>query len=165
VAPGALAVRAVEPADGAALRRLFERNRHTTAAETFDPFELTAERALLIAGQRSADRYYLAWLADELVGMSMLRGYDEGYAIPSLGILVDAVCHGRGIGRELSAWTLAAARAGGAPGVRLSVYGDNPAALELYRSLGFTERERSLVERPSGTREKIVMELEWEGLQ
>jgi len=72
------------------------------ASLSFDPFELTAERAQLIVSSTSRDRFYLAWLDSELVAMSMLRGFDAGYAVPSFGILVDRRHRGRGVGRRVT---------------------------------------------------------------
>jgi len=157
--PAGLVIARVTAADANALASLFGRNRGTPASETFDPFELTAARARLIAGSVSRDPYFLARLGREAVAFSMLRGFDEGYAIPSLGVLVDGRHQGRGIGRWLTERTIAAARELGAPAVRLTVYASNAVGVGLYRSLGFVERERSRIERHGAPDEKLVMEL------
>jgi len=150
----------VAPSDADRLVRFFARNE---GSETFDPFELTAARARAIANHSGRDRYYLATLAGEVVAMTMLRGFDEGYEIPSLGAIVDRDHRRRGIGRRAMGWTLEQARADGCPAVRLSVYADNPEALVAIRSLGFVERERSRVSRRGDAVEKIVMSLELRG--
>lgn len=153
--------RPVLPGDAQALAQFFAANRGVPENAGFDPFELTAERARAIAAGASSDRYYLATNGrGELVAMSMLRGFDEGYAVPSFGILVDHGHHGLGIGRKLTAWTIAAARELACPAVRLSVYASNPGALALYRSLGFVEQDRSAVRRAGRTDAKITMRLE-----
>jgi ribosomal-protein-alanine N-acetyltransferase len=147
--------------DGEMLARFFAGNRAPSASRSFDPFELTAERAQLIVSGSSRDRFYLAWLEKELVAMSMLRGFDEGYAIPSFGILVDRRHRGRGIGRKVTIWTLDAAREQRCQAVRLTVYASNSAAVALYRSLGFVEHGRAAVERHGSHDERIVMQLDW----
>jgi ribosomal protein S18 acetylase RimI-like enzyme len=91
----------------------------------------------------------------------MLRGWDEGFVVPSFGIAVDARWHGRGLGTRMSAWTVEQARALGAPSVRLTVYTDNPGARRIYERLGFAERERRA---PAGERESVVMALDLEGV-
>ena len=48
----------------------------------------------------SQDDYYVAARGEDLLGFSMLRGFDEGYEIPSFGIFVDHESHGQGIGRR-----------------------------------------------------------------
>ncbi len=142
---------------------LFERNHVARVTELFDPFPLDAEQARRIALEPHEDRYYLALRDGRPVGLSMLRGFDEGYAIPSFGIFVDHESHGEGVGRALTAWTVEQARRRGCPAVRLTVYAANRPALRLYESLGFVERERQAVQRAGAPDEKIVMSLELGG--
>jgi ribosomal protein S18 acetylase RimI-like enzyme len=153
----------VGPEHADALGALFERNSLPAVTETFDPFPLTAAEARRIALDPRRDDYYIATRGENLLGFSMLRGFDEGYEIPSFGIFVDHESHGQGVGRRLTAWTVEQARRRGCPAVRLTVYADNDAALGLYASLGFEEQERQPVERGGQPVEKIVMLLELGG--
>jgi ribosomal protein S18 acetylase RimI-like enzyme len=153
----------VGPNHADALAALFARNSVPTVTGGFDPFPLTAEQGREIALDRGKDAFYVALDAGRPVGFSMLRGFDDGYAIPSFGVFVDHGHQGQGVGRRLTGWTIAQARARGCPAVRLSVYASNAAALELYESLGFGEREREMVERGGRSDEKIVMLLELGG--
>jgi ribosomal protein S18 acetylase RimI-like enzyme len=139
------------------LVELFERNSKPEVTSSFDPFPLTGQEARRIALQSHQDEFYVATSAGRLVGFSMLRGFDEGYVIPSFGIFVDHEAHGQGVGRALTAWTIEAARRRGCPSVRLSVHAANVVALSLYSSLGFVEQERLGVDRAAGSEEKIVM--------
>jgi ribosomal-protein-alanine N-acetyltransferase len=149
----------VQPRHARALAALFERNDEPAMTQGFDPFALVASEARRIAADRGRDRYYVAFHREKIVAMSMLRGFDEGFEIPSFGIFVDRQWQGRGVGRGLTEWTLAAARQMGCRTVRLSVYADNRAALALYESLGFIAVERSTIDRARGRRERIVMHL------
>jgi ribosomal protein S18 acetylase RimI-like enzyme len=158
---GELCVEPVGAAHAERLAALFERNRAAGVAETFDPFPLTAEQARRIAVEPRQDAYFLATLDGREVGLSMLRGFDEGYEMPSFGVFIDHESQGRGLGRALTAWTLAAARERGCGAVRLSVYADNPAALAIYASLGFVEREREAVTRAGSRVEKLVLRLDF----
>lgn len=153
----------VGPEHADALVSLFERNVVPAVAEMFDPFAFTAAEARRIALEPRRDHYYIATRGEELLGLSMLRGFDEGYEIPSFGIFIDHERHGQGIGRRFTAWTIEQARRRGCPAVRLTVYADNAAALGLYASLGFREQERQSVERRGRSVEKIVMRLELGG--
>jgi ribosomal-protein-alanine N-acetyltransferase len=148
-------------ADG--LTELFERNSTPEITSSFDPFPLTSQEARRIALEPRQDGYYVAVRGDRLVGLSLLRGFDEGYAIPSFGIFVDREAHGQGIGRALTVWTIEAARRRGCSSLRLSVYGANSVACGLYASLGFVEQERRTIDRVAGPEEKIVMCLSLEG--
>lgn len=161
-APDALAFRELADADEDALARFLVRNDVPAVTATFTPFPMTAETATTLLAERREDRYYGAFAGPaEIVALSMLRGWDEGFVVPSFGIAVDARWHGRGVGTRMTAWTVEQARALGAPSVRLTVYDDNPGAQRIYARLGFAEHER----RPAadGGRASIVMLLELEG--
>lgn len=56
-----------------------------------------------------------------------------------LSIAVSGAVRGRGVGRALLDTTLRCAANGGAKAIFLEVAEDNPAALSLYRRLGFAE--------------------------
>ena len=139
---------------------LFVRNAVPALTENFDPFPLTSSEARRIAHASGGDAYYVAQSDGRAVAFSMLRGFDEGYEVPSFGIFVDREHHGLGIGRQLTMWTIEQARLRGCPAVRLSVYSINTAAKRLYESLGFSEQAREPVERTGRTEEKVVMTLD-----
>ncbi len=163
VRPEELRFQPVGPEHADALVALFERNTVPAVAVMFDPFSFTALEARRIALEPRQDHYYIATRGADLLGLSMLRGFDEGYEIPSFGIFIDHECHGQGIGRRFTAWTIEQARQRGCPAVRLTVYADNAAALGLYASLGFREQERAQAKRKGQPAEKIVMRLELGG--
>jgi ribosomal-protein-alanine N-acetyltransferase len=152
-----LAIEPVGSRHARALVGLFDRNRVPAVSDSFDPFPLTAAEAERVALQPRRDAYFVASSKGELVAMSMLRGFDEGFEVPSFGIFVDHLHHGEGIGRRLTAWTVDEAGRRGYPAVRLSVYASNAGALHLYRSLGFGEQQRDLVTRAGVQDEKILM--------
>ncbi len=54
-------------------------------AAFFHPHPLTCEAALEIASLSGRDRYFVAIVAQKIVGYGMLRGWDAGFEIPSLG--------------------------------------------------------------------------------
>jgi ribosomal protein S18 acetylase RimI-like enzyme len=152
-----LTIEPVEARHTQALVELFERNRVPVVSDSFDPFPLTADEAERIALEPRGDAYFVASLQGGLVAMSMLRGFDEGFEVPSFGIFVDHRHHGEGIGRQLTAWTVDEARRRVYPAIRLSVYASNVGALRLYRSLGFGEQKRDFVIRAGSRDEKILM--------
>ncbi|WP_055414180.1 MULTISPECIES: GNAT family N-acetyltransferase [Streptomyces] len=86
-----------------------------------------------------------AYLDRRLVGL----GYWLRYARPTHRphadlekIAVDGAAHGRGIGRALTAALITDARRAGIEVLTLDARGDNTKALDLYRSLGFSEYGR-----------------------
>ena len=91
------------------------------------------------------------------MGLCMLRGWDEGYKIPSFGILVDYRCKALGLGRRMTEFAIAKARELGCPSIRLSVYSSNTYAIGLYRSLGFKEISNEPVKVNGEQDVKIIM--------
>ena len=71
----------------------------------------------------------------------MLRGWDEGYSVPSFGVAVDRAYRGRGIARGLLLYAIEYARKRGASTMMLKVHLDNSIALRLYESEGFIFQE------------------------
>jgi ribosomal protein S18 acetylase RimI-like enzyme len=114
----------------------------------FHPHPMTDAEAARICGHAGRDLYYVARASDRIVAYGMLRGWDEGYAIPSLGIAIHPEARGRGLARPFMVFLHAAAKARGAAKIRLTVYGDNQRAVELYKRLGYAfspKNERELV--------------------
>jgi glycosyltransferase involved in cell wall biosynthesis/GNAT superfamily N-acetyltransferase len=156
-----LVLRPLEKGDEKALTRFFVRNRGPAITATFDPFPLTAEAAREITCEPHRDRYYGAFLGDRVVGMAMLRGWDEGYEVPSFGVVVDADFHGRGFGGRLTDFAIGEAERLASPGIRLSVYASNPVAHQMYLHRGFGEVERQPVARNGKQDQRIVMMMEF----
>ena len=152
-----LVLRPLERRDEKPLARFFTRNAAREVSSSFDPFPLTPETARRITAEPRLDRYYGAFLGGRLVGMSMLRGWDDGFDIPSFGVVVDSEFHARGVGRRLTDFTIAEASRLGSKDVRLSVYASNRLAHEMYLRRGFEEIEREQIERNGSEDERIVM--------
>ena len=157
-----LVLRRLVPTDEDGLATLFERNDTPETRRRFDPFPLTRETARELCAHGGRDSYYVAEQDGRIVGLSMLRGLDEGWEVPSFGIVVDHACHGRGVGGRLTDYTIDRARVDGAPRVRLSVYASNEVAAEMYLRRGFVEQSREVVHRESGQMTRVVMVKEFE---
>jgi ribosomal protein S18 acetylase RimI-like enzyme len=85
----------------------------------------------------SKDLYYVLVEGSVILGYGMLRGWDEGYAIPSLGIAIHPRARSNGLGRVFMHFLAAVARSRGAHKVRLRVMSKNTLAIRLYESLGY----------------------------
>lgn len=134
-----LSIRPVGPEDAEQLGELFAGLAAGPDELQFHPHPLTAQEARRIAtgGPGRKDLYCAAFLVDRLVGYGMLRGWDEGYSIPSFGVAVGAAYRGRGIGRSLLLYAIEYARKRGASTMILKVHLDNASARHLYESEGF----------------------------
>jgi [ribosomal protein S18]-alanine N-acetyltransferase len=114
----------------------------------FHPHPMTDDEAHKLCAYAGRDLYYVACAGTEVLAYGLLRGWDEGYAIPSLGIAIHPEARGRGLARPFMAFLHAAAKARGATKVRLTVYNDNQRAVELYRRLGYqfeSKNDRELI--------------------
>ena len=155
--PAGTTFRTLDARDLDALATFLERNDVAAVSSTFDPFPMTRRTAEELLLPTSGDRFYGAFSSENLIAFSMLRGWDQGYEIPSFGIVVDSAAQRRGLGRRFTEWTVEQARSLECPAVRLSVYADNEPAYAIYRQLGFLEHERHTVERSGREDTQIVM--------
>jgi ribosomal protein S18 acetylase RimI-like enzyme len=134
-------IREIAIIDEAALAAFFEENNRPEVTDHFHPFPLDAANAHRICAEPRRDRYFAAWDYDAIAGLAMLRGWDEGYDVPSFGIVVDHRRHGKGYGKALTQYALTLARELGCARVRLTVHADNPRAVTLYERTGFKTAE------------------------
>jgi GNAT superfamily N-acetyltransferase len=132
-----LEMRRICPDHERGLARFFEGLIAEGADRWFHPHPFTAEHASLLAGYQGRDLYYVATQGEAVVAYGMLRGWEEGFEVPSLGIAVLGRARGTGLARTFMQFLHSAARLRGAPRVRLKVYPENEAARRLYESMGY----------------------------
>lgn len=101
------------------------------------PHPFTDEAAAELAAHEGPDVYALLMDDGRPTAYGMLRGWEEGYGIPTLGIGVRTSLHGRGYGRAMMERLHGLARGRGCPVVRLRVHPDNTPAVRLYESMGY----------------------------
>jgi len=119
------------------LRTFFRALRADPASAHFHPHPFTDGEAERVCTSAGKDLYLAAAVNGEVRAYGMLRGWDEGYAIPSLGIAVHPSARGTGLGAAFMQYLHAAAAARGAKTIRLKVYADNMRAKALYERLGY----------------------------
>ena len=120
------------------LARFFHALRKAGDDRHFHPHPLTDDEAKRRAEYSGKDLYYVLVEGDTVFGYGMLRGWDEGYEVPSLGIVIHPSVRGTGLGELFMLFLHIVARRRGANKVRLKVHPDNTAAVALYRKLGYT---------------------------
>lgn len=103
----------------------------------FHPHPFTAEEATRLCHLTTADVYAVAQAGEQILAYGMLRGWEEGYQVPSLGIAVHPAARGQGIAKSFMLYLHAVARHRGAPKIRLKVYPTNHSAKALYERLGY----------------------------
>jgi ribosomal-protein-alanine N-acetyltransferase len=150
-------IRLVRDSDFQELKDFFERNNQKQITRNFNPFPLNEKSASFICKSGKQDCYYVTISDGQVVGFCMLRGWDEGFSIPSFGILVDQHWQNRGIGREMTEFAISEALRMNCKMLRLSVYKSNSKASKLYLSLGFQEESSSDVVIDGEVDRKIIM--------
>lgn len=125
------------PELGEALADFFHRLASAGAKKFFHPHPLTAEEAARLSAYRGRDLYCVLLTRGQIVAYGMLRGWDEGFDVPSLGLAVDPAAQGRGYGRCLMEFLHAATRPRGTKKIRLKVHPHNVRAIALYESMGY----------------------------
>ncbi len=103
----------------------------------FHPHPLTAEHAADLCRRETRDIYLVGVESDTVIAYGLLRGWDEGYETPSLGIAVHPAKRGQGVARKMMLALHQAAAERGATAVRLTVSRRNTGAIQLYESLGY----------------------------
>jgi ribosomal-protein-alanine N-acetyltransferase len=129
--------RPIGPQDADSLACLYSRFQSQGIEEFFHPHPFTHEEAVKRANYVGKDFYCLMRLHDEAMGYGLLRGWDEGFEIPSLGCAIDLAVRGHGYARLLMEYLHATATQRGAKRIRLKVYPNNTRAIGLYRSMGY----------------------------
>jgi perosamine synthetase len=114
----------------------------------FHPHALDVEAADRIAflSETGCDEYWISMDGTDVSAYGMLRGWDEGYAVPSLGLAVSPLHRGCGVGRQMMHHLHKRAKQRGAERVRLKVDRRNIVAKTLYGSLGYQFDEDTLTE-------------------
>jgi ribosomal protein S18 acetylase RimI-like enzyme len=104
----------------------------------FHPHPLNIKSAEEIASYQGQDLYFLQIKENDITGYGMLRGWDEGFSVPSLGIAIHPSYRMQGLAKNFLAFMHQRAKEKGAKKIRLSVYTNNIAAIKLYRSFGYS---------------------------
>jgi ribosomal-protein-alanine N-acetyltransferase len=128
-------LRTVIPGDERALEVLFA----GIDTRWFRPHDLDAAGARAITSHRGDDVYLIGFLGSAPVAYGMLRGWDQGYRVPALGVAVRDGYRDRGLGRQMMLALHDVVRERGGHRVRLRVSAGNVGARHLYHSLGYRQ--------------------------
>lgn len=120
-----------------ALARFFADLAAAGDAAFFHPHAGDIASLRAIAEQPGKDLYVVFVEGDDVRAYGLLRGWNEGYAIPSLGIAVHPDARARGLGRLVMDYLEAMARYRGALELRLRVHRDNARAIAVYERRGY----------------------------
>lgn len=131
--PSPAAGRLLQPDDALALSDLFS----SIDSTHFHPHPFTPHEAERIASYAGRDVYAVLQVNARFVAYGILRGWDDAFDVPSLGVGVRVDSQRRGYGRQMMEWLAAEAERRGANRIRLRVDADNLGARRLYEALGY----------------------------
>lgn len=103
----------------------------------FRPHPFTEASIAALCSTDVSDLYYVLVIDQRVIGYGLLRGWDEGYDVPSLGVAIDPEFRGLGLGSLTMRFLHIAARLHGATRVRLRVAADNHTAIAVYARMGY----------------------------
>ena len=106
-------------------------------SQYFTPFEfsLPVIRGALEKAER--DHYYGIRVNGSLVGIFMLRGLDQGFAIPAFGVWITEKYQGLGLSKLAIHHSISVCRLNKISTLMLKVYHGNEKARKLYERMGF----------------------------
>ena len=135
--PGGIEIRQPRDQDAPQLSTFFSSISADGDDVLFHPHPLTVGEARRICTYTGQDLYYIIAENLDILGYGMLRGWDAGYTVPSLGIAIKHCARGTGLGALLMLFLHAAARRRGAQEVMLKVCKSNVTARKMYEKLGY----------------------------
>lgn len=135
--PAAIECLVLRPGREDALATFFSDLREAGDEAFFHPHAGDVRTLRAIAAQPGSDVYVVLVESGRVLAYGLLRGWNEGYSVPSLGIAVHPDARGAGLGRLMMEYLEAIARRRGAPSVRLRVHKDNGTAREMYVRRGY----------------------------
>ena len=121
----------------------------------FIPFATDEKSLAILLASVVQDRYWGIWFGDTLVGLFMLRGFDEGYQRPSFGVYIACAYSGKGLARLALEYCISWCRLNDINRMMLKVHPENCYARQTYEDAGFVSTE--ICERTGHT----IMERHW----
>ncbi len=126
----------LNPADAGELTALLISSRKEYS-EHFIPFPFEFDVIKKILTEKILDRYFGLRVDGKLAGFYMLRGFDNGYQIPSYGVWIAEEFSGRGLSKLTLQHAVAFCKLNGIKKLMLKVAPDNLTAKSIYENFGF----------------------------
>ncbi|HRR06157.1 MAG TPA: GNAT family N-acetyltransferase [Victivallales bacterium] len=116
----------------------------------FNPFEFDKENLISLVLSSKLDYYFLMIYNHKIVGFFMIRGFDEGFDIPSYGVWIHPDYNNKGLAKLSLSYTISLLKLKSKNKVMLKVHPSNLAAKKIYESSGFylshtDEKNKNLV--------------------
>lgn len=123
------------------LKLFFQALNENGDAKFFCPHPTDEATISQLAHYVGRDLYSVLVEGETVLGYGLLRGWDEGYQIPSLGVAIHPSARGYGLGKMFIGFLHMLASRRGAAKVRLRVLKNNSRAMRLYERFGYIFEE------------------------
>jgi RimJ/RimL family protein N-acetyltransferase len=105
----------------------------------FTPFSFEEDSIRKIINEAVNDKYFGIFIDDELVGFYMLRGFDEGYEVPSYGVWISEKFSGLGLSKLTLQHAITFCKVNSIKIIMLKVHPENIIAKNIYENFGFKQ--------------------------
>ncbi len=133
-----LEIRRAAPALLPQVKAYFQHLKLANEDQLFLPHPMTAEQAEIICHDTGPDYYSFMENGTQIIGYGLLRGWEEGYDVPSLGISIHEDFRSFGLGSLFMKYLHSVATLRKCNKVRLRVNESNLRAIKMYKGLGYT---------------------------
>jgi len=106
-------------------------------SQYFIPFTFEFETISGILSKAIKDQYYGIYVDNSLVGFYMLRGFDDGFEIPSYGAWIAKNFSSKGISKLTLHHAITFCKTNSIKKLMLKVHPDNLIAKKIYEDFGF----------------------------
>lgn len=114
-------------------------NEDPEYSKYFIPFEFDLRTISEKIQNLQLDSFWGVFADDKLVGFYMLRGFDDGYDIPSYGVWISKKFSGKGLSKLTLQHAISYCKINNVKELMLKVHPDNLAAKKIYEDFGFVK--------------------------
>jgi RimJ/RimL family protein N-acetyltransferase len=105
----------------------------------FVPFSFEEDSIKKIISDAVNDKYFGIFINDDLAGFYMLRGFDQGYDVPSYGVWISNKFSGLGLSKLTLQHAFTFCKLNGLKKIMLKVHPENTVAKNIYENFGFKQ--------------------------
>jgi RimJ/RimL family protein N-acetyltransferase len=103
----------------------------------FTPFDFSESTIQKILTNKKLDKYFGLFVSQELAGFYMLRGFDEGFQVPSYGVWISSEYKNKSLSTLTLYHAFSFCKLNSIKSLMLKVHPDNVIAKNLYEKMGF----------------------------
>lgn len=105
----------------------------------FVPFPFQEDSIKKIINKAVNDKYFGIFINDDLAGFYMLRGFDQGYEVPSYGVWISDKFSGLGLSKLTLQHAITFCKINTINKIMLKVHPENIIAKSIYEAFGFKQ--------------------------